>query len=261
MDQETEARLRHHYGEPDDDDRPVIEFNEYGDHLTIYADGEVIYDNKSGVKNAIDALIYKGYLKARPKYFRDYRKLAEQTLPSESHYQRSVFRHIASNSGTLVMPNVKVFAAVDARDRYRRWHHWECDMLYVTKAGYATEYEIKVTKADFKADAKKTHKHAMFARLRAGEQIIAQVGYRTALKEMDPGLLAPSRFCYVVPEDMVDASQVPEYAGLAYVTERGFMRIVKRAPQIHKCKIAAKHVKGMQRSAYFRYLRQKFNWG
>ncbi len=35
----------------------------------------------------------------------------------------------------------------------------ECDILKVTLTGYATEFEIKVSKSDFKADAKKKHSH------------------------------------------------------------------------------------------------------
>ena len=42
--------------------------------------------------------------------------------------------------------------------------HWgfnmhECDLLVVTQAGYCTEVEIKVSRADVKADQHKTHGH------------------------------------------------------------------------------------------------------
>ena len=42
--------------------------------------------------------------------------------------------------------------------------HWgmaihECDLLVVTKAGYAYEVEIKITKADLKKDSEKLHGH------------------------------------------------------------------------------------------------------
>jgi len=35
----------------------------------------------------------------------------------------------------------------------------ECDLLVVSKAGYLTEIEIKITRADLRADAKKWHGH------------------------------------------------------------------------------------------------------
>ena len=42
--------------------------------------------------------------------------------------------------------------------------HWgmnmhECDLLIVSKAGYVTEVEIKISRADLRADAKKWHGH------------------------------------------------------------------------------------------------------
>ena len=42
--------------------------------------------------------------------------------------------------------------------------HWgmnmhECDLLMVSKAGYCTEIEIKISRADLKNDAKKRHGH------------------------------------------------------------------------------------------------------
>ena len=36
----------------------------------------------------------------------------------------------------------------------------ECDLLVVTKSGYATEVEIKVSKSDLKKDATKKHAHS-----------------------------------------------------------------------------------------------------
>ena len=35
----------------------------------------------------------------------------------------------------------------------------ECDLLSITKKGYATEIEIKVSKPDLRADRDKTHGH------------------------------------------------------------------------------------------------------
>ena len=37
--------------------------------------------------------------------------------------------------------------------------NYECDLLVLTKAGYAYEVEIKTTKSDLKADLKKEHGH------------------------------------------------------------------------------------------------------
>lgn len=48
----------------------------------------------------------------------------------------------------LIVPNV-----------YWGMNVHECDLLVVSKAGYLTEIEIKVSRSDLKADAKKWHGH------------------------------------------------------------------------------------------------------
>ena len=48
----------------------------------------------------------------------------------------------------LIVPNV-----------YWGMNMHECDLLMVSKAGYCTEIEIKVSRADLKNDAKKRHGH------------------------------------------------------------------------------------------------------
>lgn len=71
---------------------------------------------------------------------------------------------------------------------------WESDVLYFTDAGYSHEFEIKNTHSDFMADAKKVRKHDA---IRRGE--------------------GPTWFTYVCPPGVITESEVPEFAGLAYV--------------------------------------------
>lgn len=94
----------------------------------------------------------------------------------------------------IVVPNVsfgivRYWRENDAT-KYDELH--ECDVLKVTPSGYATEYEIKVSKSDFKADIKKKHKH--------DSRFIKQM-------------------YYAVPFEMLDFAKenLPEYAGLVYV--------------------------------------------
>ena len=56
--------------------------------------------------------------------------------------------HFLDYRTNLIVPNV----------------HWgtnfhECDLLVVSRAGYLTEIEIKISRADLKADKKKWHEH------------------------------------------------------------------------------------------------------
>jgi len=96
---------------------------------------------------------------------------------------------------------------------------WESDVLHLTKSGYWYEFEIKITKSDFKNDFKhKTNKHL------------------NILKNKD-NTRKPNYFSYVVPENMVTVEEVPEYVGLIYVGEYGRLKTIKEAPKLHKEKV------------------------
>ena len=106
-------------------------------------------------------------------------------------------------------------------------------------SGYCYDIEIKITRADFFADCNKHGKHE-----------ILQYGRRTHKREIfDNELrlyiphdkiidhkLRPNKFFYCVPEGLITRNEIPEYAGLMYVTDRNYKSIitVKEAPFIHK---------------------------
>lgn len=74
---------------------------------------------------------------------------------------------------------------------------WECDVLEVTKSGYTYEYEIKVSRADFKADKlKQKHGESKYDTLQAGKRV--------------------NYFSYVCPQGLITPDEVPEWAGLIY---------------------------------------------
>lgn len=97
---------------------------------------------------------------------------------------------------------------------------WESDILFLSKSGYWTEIEIKVSRADFKADLKnKAEKH----------RYLQDVKY----------ILKPNQFFYAVPKGLVTTDEVPDYAGLLTVDEHWMSpNVEKAAPWIHKQKIS-----------------------
>lgn len=97
-------------------------------------------------------------------------------------------------------------------------HDWESDVFVLNKAGYSYEFEVKVSRADFKNDLKKVRKHEM---LSAGKS------------EKFSGIMRPNRFYYTVPTGLIKPDEVPEYAGLYYMTKYSFEEI-KKAPLLHK---------------------------
>ena len=138
---------------------------------------------------------------------------------------------------------------------------WESDKLIWTKSGYIYEFEIKISRADFKNDFKhKKDKHIILKGPTKEEQLMPSFyeSYewnkhlyasidecKAHLKPNDRHYIAnhrrPNYFYYAVPTGMLEPDEVPPYAGLIYIdSEYRFVsqsfRIVKEAPQLHKQK-------------------------
>lgn len=90
----------------------------------------------------------------------------------------------------------------------------EADVLSVLKSGYIVEYEVKISRSDFKADSKKSK--WKFFDLRMEGHI-------------------PNYFYYACPEDLISPSEIQDYAGLVYVDEKG-LRVIKKAKILHRHK-------------------------
>lgn len=88
------------------------------------------------------------------------------------------------------------------------------DILIITKSRLAIDIEVKISRADFKADFKKEIKH-LYLKDKLGRE---------------------SYFYYAVPKGLVSVEEVPTYAGLIYV-DGEIIEIVKKAPLLSKEKI------------------------
>lgn len=132
-------------------------------------------------------------------------------------------------------------------DRYKRnfvlpnytppgWY--ECDVFELTEAGYMREYEIKLTRGDFKADAEKAKRD----RLRFIEGKWTQLEKeRKHVRLAARDVQGPCLFWYVTPKGLLDPSEVPEWAGLIEADLRAGHRrpyrahtyVTKSAPKLH----------------------------
>jgi hypothetical protein len=118
--------------------------------------------------------------------------------PTESKIQRAMFRPLADRGYSHLTPNVHLFG-------------WESDVIGITSSGYVVEWEIKISRADFRRDfSKKRHSDLLSTVLSEGPL------QRTAS--------VPSRFFYACPPGVIAEEEVPEYAGLAYVRPSGLGR-------------------------------------
>ena len=123
---------------------------------------------------------------------------------------------------------------------------WEADIASVTKAGLLWEFEIKLTRADFRKDALKSRTVGPWrdrSRVTKYEQLEAGIG--------------PSRFVYVVPAGIIKLEDLPKCAGLweYKVTEWGrkYFAEVKAPPPLHRRKLEPKQIQAMYRVFYYRY--------
>lgn len=117
-------------------------------------------------------------------------------------------------------------------------YYWESDLLYISKAKYVTEYEIKISYSDFKADARKVTKHQFLANKGGG----------------------PSYFYYACPYNMIKISELPPYAGLFYINKRNkghmhhtdyYATCVKTAPRRNTKPMTDKgYISALQKSVY-----------
>jgi len=118
------------------------------------------------------------------------------------------------------------------------YSYYEADILRITAAGYFHEYEIKVSKSDFKNDfVAKAEKHR---KLKA----------KTWVK-------GPCCFWYMCPANLIQPEEVPEYAGLIWINPHFVEK--KKAPRLHKEKFSDKRIAHILRKGYGRYWRSVYD--
>lgn len=103
-------------------------------------------------------------------------------------------------------------------------------------SGYCQEVEIKLSRSDFKADFKKP-KH----------EAIKQGKFKGVA----------NRFYYAVPNGLIKENEIPDYAGLIYVSEFGSLNVIKKAPLLHRLKFDKCGAFNKAYYAYETYTRNK----
>lgn len=161
---------------------------------------------------------------------------------TEEYIQDKLNGFFAMSTQKYVLENLYVF-------------RWESDKFIETRSGLIYEFEIKVTRSDFKNDFKKEDKHVILEGKK--EYIPAYDKVLDRWKTMNDkyyrteNFKKPNYFYYAVPEGMLTKDEVPEYAGLIYVLPEpedgrwvdkdgrwcgnGFY-VVKNAPKLHNTK-------------------------
>lgn len=144
---------------------------------------------------------------------------------------------------------------------------WECDVAELTDADFFVEYEIKMSRSDFKRDALKhgyvrTDPSDWKSSTRTTKHELCEQGHRRA----------PNRFYFVTPPDLIPLEIIPKWAGLIEVSryreiDWPHCNVLKRAPLIHnekKPKLNAQitsvlcgRIRHMWSQQYYRYCERR----
>lgn len=151
------------------------------------------------------------------------------------------------NASKIVVPNFTP----------RGW--WECDMWSLTRSDYAQEHEIKLTRSDFLADAKK---HKMMGTRYDRMTGTGQVVTKYAAMQAATHDACPKQFYYVTPRGMLFEDEIPEWAGLKELNSRYGTVVIKKAPVLHKRKARESDIDRALWNLYYRYwdLKVKKAW-
>lgn len=137
----------------------------------------------------------------------------------------------------------------------------ESDLVTVTDADFAWEYEIKISRSDFFADFKKSYRvyqpYDPVTDSFPDREVEKHKLLTGEAKHKNWNI--PRRFYFAVPADLVKASEVPDYCGLIYAYHIGTdlrTKVVREAPNLdHAGKLSEKTLAIIKRNVIFRYHR------
>jgi hypothetical protein len=150
--------------------------------------------------------------------------------------QTALIKHVRGHAYDIIIPNFYYFG-------------YEMDLFKLSSSGFISEYEIKISRADFFNDFKKGKTTFNFRNENWRDTVI--VAKHDAIKS--------NRFWFVVPAGLVETKEVPKHAGLLAFNKYGGLEVIKNAPLINKAKPEVDY-KLLCRSLSFRELtiKQKF---
>jgi hypothetical protein len=139
-------------------------------------------------------------------------------------------------------------------------HDNECDLLAIRKSGFADEFEIKCSRSDFLADRKKRVQYREPTR----DEYLNGGGWHSRndtdcpwtmnkLEWLATGDSPINHFWYVTTEGLIQADDLPEFAGWIEVLSDSRLRI-KRSPQkLSRAKMDFETRFKLARKASYRY--------
>jgi hypothetical protein len=100
----------------------------------------------------------------------------------------------------------------------------ECDVISISKSDYIYEYEIKISRSDYKKDFIK-EKHTLIINEKFTQSRKGELEY-----------LLPNYFTFVTIKDLIQVEEVPDYAGLIYINDDLSFEVIKKPKLLHNTK-------------------------
>lgn len=116
----------------------------------------------------------------------------------------------------------------------------ECDVISISNSDYVYEFEVKISRADFKKDKDKVIKHRYL-----NEAFDLKIQKKRRTRKVSK---IPNYFTYVCPTDLIRVDEIPVYAGLIYIDDNYNISTIKKAPILHKDKLDIKLLKRVART-------------
>jgi hypothetical protein len=140
-------------------------------------------------------------------------------------------------------------------------HDNESDLFGIRRSGLCDEFEVKVSRADFLADKKKTVRTRRATReewLEFGwDDHRNKPGCKSKYDALVDGDMCINYFWYAVPEVIVTVDDVPDFAGLIVVRDDGRIRVKKSPKKLHKNKMSVEDRYKIARKSAYRFWKLK----
>ncbi len=167
---------------------------------------------------------------------------------TEADVIRGTYNYLSGKKHKVACPNVYLF-------------NWESDLISLSSVEMIYEFEVKLTVADFQKDFEK-EKHLHLSG--TGTTVVMD---GTERHYLDGNV--PSKFYYVMPYEMVNPEEVPEYAGILYYdyhdkSDKHIVDLHREAQELHRRPATPDQYKRIARSLSRKYkknvIRNKAPW-
>ena len=135
------------------------------------------------------------------------------------------YRHEFFNRYDFMAPNIFIDGG-----------HFECDIMGIRPSGFVDEIEMKCTVSDYKADFKKQSSYAGWWDNKKGINCNPRGNKHESIQS---GRLICNYFSFLVPIEIVEKIDVPDYCGLYAWHQPSHNRFnlqietIKKAPKLH----------------------------